>query len=461
MSQVRGKERQAGWPEWATVSTLFVSAASVYLITIAHSAISFDVFGSNWSTWHLVNSGSPWIDGAHISELGDRTFQQVSIFHTSNGHVAFGRFPGVVVASVPAYVLAGSSMSTVPGSVTAGLLTAVSVCLMYLALRERLGRRAAVLVAVLFGFATPMWSVSANALWPHTITLLGIAGMAWAASSDRWGLVGIFGGIALWGRLHTVIIVAIVGVMSGVRRRDACIVLKVGVTSGAFLAASSLWVRWMYGAWNPMAAYNMDGISQDTGRYRFDVVNYLGMLVAPDRGVLIWTPIVLVLLPALARSWKHLPDWSKALVWSGVAYTALQCALIGFGGGDVFYGYRYGLELLGCLTPALAMSAPQMRALARRVAGPVLGIQFFAFALGSMNDRVTLPQEMVWRDNALVHALMDAGAEGWVMAALFALLGAVGASAWHRLGDAPESGGAQSSSTTVSLKGLMQGHRDM
>ena len=45
--------------------------------------------------------------------------------HTHGGHTAFGRFPGVVAATLPAYAVLGSGgMSIVPGSLTAALAAA-------------------------------------------------------------------------------------------------------------------------------------------------------------------------------------------------------------------------------------------------------------------------------------------------------------------------------------------------
>ena len=40
-------------------------------------------------------------------------------------------------------------------------------------------------VALVLGLTTPVWAVAANALWTHTVTILGIAGMAWAASRAK------------------------------------------------------------------------------------------------------------------------------------------------------------------------------------------------------------------------------------------------------------------------------------
>jgi alpha-1,2-mannosyltransferase len=256
--------------------------------------------------------------------------------------------------------------------------------------------------------------------------VLGIAGMAWAASGDRWWWAGVFGGIALWGRLHVALIVAVLGLGVGLRRRDARVVGRMAVSSGAFLVASCAWNRWVYGSWSPLAGYGTDGsMASTTQSYITSASNYLGTWISPDRGILVWTPVVVLLVPALVRSWRSLPDWSVFLLVGGVLYTVVQTAMITFTGGDGFYGYRYGLELLACATPALALSTGRMGVVARTAIGPVLGVQLFAFLLGALDDDLPLPQTDAWHANAFVHELNAVGPVGWIVT-----VGAAGAGWW-------------------------------
>ncbi len=82
-------------------------------------------------------------------------------------------------------------MSVVPGSLTAALLTAVCAGPdLPVLVRRSPTERQALIAFALFGFTTPVWTVAANLMWPQTLTVLGIAGMAWAAASGRWWLAG-------------------------------------------------------------------------------------------------------------------------------------------------------------------------------------------------------------------------------------------------------------------------------
>jgi hypothetical protein len=401
-----------------TPALLFVALLVIYGATISHTIVSLDVWSADYGSWHLAHVGNPWIEGLRIPVL-DHSPKRAEWVVTRGGHTEIGRAPGVIAASLPAYALFGrSSFSVTPGGVSAAALTALAVSLMYAALRTRLRRRDSLLCATAFGLTTPVWSVAANGMWPHTVTVLGICGMAWSASRERWWWAGVFGGVTLWGRLHAAVVVAVLGCLVGLGRRRPRIVVRMGLVSGVFLGGMSLWTRWMYGSWNPTASYDTSPFTDYASSHRFDLVNQLGFWVAPDRGILVWTPVLLLLLPALARAWRELPDWSRSLLWGGVAYTLLQGVLNRFSGGDVFYGYRLELELLACATPALAFCAPRMGRVARTLVGPVLALQFLAIAWGSVRDTAYLPSAQAWHHNAFEVAVQHSGVAGWACVGL-------------------------------------------
>ena len=426
---------------------LFGVSFLVYAATAARGLVSLDVRTAYIASWRIASSGVPWIEGLVLPDIDTHPFREVWVLEAANGHTVIGRSPGVVASGLPGYWLFGSDGPTnTPGALTAALLTAAAVTLMFLALRVHLAQRHALLCAAVFGFATPVWSIAANGLWPHTLTVLGIAGMAWAAARDRWWLVGLFGGVVVWGRLHAAIVVAVLGLLVGIWRRQPGIVAKVGVVSVASLVPMSLWTRWMYGDWNPMSSYDTSvftGYAQDN---RLSVVNHLGFWVSPDRGLFVWTPVVLLLLPALVRSWRSLPDWSRALAMGGLAYTLVQLTFNRFSGGDNFYGYRLGLELLAAATPALALSSLALGSLARRLMGPVLGLQLLVVALGASIESFFVAADDVWTRNAFVNALALAPGIIGPLVVLFMVGGWLAGRAWQRSGrvvrrEAPVSAG--------------------
>jgi alpha-1,2-mannosyltransferase len=422
----------------AVAALMFGALFALFAPTSADNSskqLNLDAWSANYESWTLATTGSPWLDHAVIPQLANNPQRSQWITVQPNGHTVITRVPGVVAAALPAYwLMHPSHMTTAPGGLTAAFLEALAVTLLFLALKERLPLRVAALSALAFGVSTPVWSVAADGMWPHTVTVLGIAGMVWAATSDRWWVVGIFGGITLWGRLHAAVIVAILGLFVGWRRRDLSIVLRVGVASGAFLLVMSWWTHWMYGSWNPMASYDTTPFADYAKNDPFNLVNQAGMWVSPARGFFVWTPVALLLLPALVRSWRELPDWSRALVYGGVFYTCLQALLNRFTGGDFSYGYRLTLEMLACATPAFAMSARRAGRWARLLLGPLLALQVVAIAFGAVSDKFFVGSPAAWRANPFVLVLDQLGPMGLVLVALTLGLGGLAARMWASSG---------------------------
>ena len=101
--------------------------------------------------------------------------------------------------------------------------------------------------------------------------------------------------------------------------------------------------------------------------------------------------------PSLVRGWHELPDWSRSLAWSGLAYTLVQMTVL-----EWLHGRRHllripsGLELLACATPALAFSAHRMGAVTRRLVGPVIAVEFFAIFVGASLDSFYVASSEAW-----------------------------------------------------------------
>ena len=148
---------------WRVPVVLLLGSFCVYALTISHGPnLSPDVWTANFASWHLAHTGNPWIEGIPVPGFDHNPMRHFWILDV-NGHTVVGRAPGVIAASVPAYLLfRPSHMTTVPGGLTAALFMACAVVLMYDTLRRQMARREALLAALAFGFATPVWSVAAN-----------------------------------------------------------------------------------------------------------------------------------------------------------------------------------------------------------------------------------------------------------------------------------------------------------
>jgi hypothetical protein len=391
---------------WALPTALFLVCACVYGLTVSTDP-SPDAFTADFAAWHIARTGEPVPDISDFPLLDDNIIRDTWIVETADGREAVGRAPGVIAVAVPAYaLLQPTAITPVPGGLTAALLSAAAVVLLFLMLRDRTGSRTALVAAGLVAFATPVWSVAADAMWPHTLTTLGIVGMAWAADRRRWWLVGLFGGLALWGRLHAALVCAVLGVGTAWYRRSPGIAVRAGVAAGAMLGLMTVWTRWMYGSWDPTSGYRAGDFGNNVTENVLHLSNYLGFVVSADRGLLWWSPLLFLLLPAAWRNRSELPDWSRWLALGGASYLLSQAVLNRFSGGDQFYGYRTSLEFVVSLAPALALSAHRMTDRARRWFTPLAVLQIVLIAPGAMLEGFYTKVADVWVRNAFLDALV-------------------------------------------------------
>lgn len=289
------------------------------------------------------------------------------------------------------------------------MLTAGAVALLFLGLGGIVSMRLALCGAAVFAFTTPVWSVSANALWTHPVTLLGLGGAVWALSRERWWLVGAWLGVAMTGRLHVAIIAAVVGLGLAWSRRVPGIAVRVAVPTALSLGGLSLWSYYVFGSWDPRGAYawhTLTGIVP--GASEGYLANVAGFLLSPDRGLFVWTPLLLLLLPAVIRGWNASPDWSRWLAVGGVGYSIAQVGTNAFHGGDAFYGYRLALELLLSVTPLYVFCATKAGKTAQRLAPLVIGLQGSAIMIGATVETIVIPEARVWQDNALAWSMRTA-----------------------------------------------------
>ncbi|GAB2622989.1 hypothetical protein GCM10027270_07160 [Nocardioides ginkgobilobae] len=399
---------------WALLVT------SIYASTASVANLSNDVLSASLAAWRIATAGTPWFDGFPLDLVPTKEGQSLWTGEAENGHLAVFRSPGAIAVGVPAYFLRGGGtavedFSLVPAAATAVALTLGSLLLFASTLRPLLGPARTMVAVTALGLATPVWTVNAESLWPHSLTTFAIAGMAWASSRDKWWLAGLFGGIGLWGRLHVSAIAAAVGVGNALRRRSLFVVLAVGMPSATFMVMAAIWSRWMYGEWDPAGGYATvatyaSNASEESRANQ--ILNFAGLWISPGRGLLVLTPCVLLLLPALVRSWRDLPGWSRTLLVSGLLYAVIQGLLNFFAGGAGFFGYRLTLETLACMFPALALSVERAGRTARAALPPLLAVQVGVYAFAAARNAYSISPDDAWRINPVLVAVGDVPALG-------------------------------------------------
>lgn len=377
----------------------------LFALTSLHTPRTTDVVSAEVGAWTLAATGEPWLrtDGVRLS--GGWEVEDLFTATRSDGRLVIARSAGPIAAAVPAYVaqrlLTGGDAvrrwSPVPGSLTAAVLGTLALLLLAGSIPRTVPRTAVLTGALALALTTPYWTVVGAALWPHTVTALGVGGMAWAAQRERWWLVGVFGAVGVAGRLHVAVVVAVLGLAVALARRRPAIALKVAATSLPGVGLLSLWGHWLYGSWSPTTGYAAGGLASwpATRSGWQQLGDVAGALVSPGYGLLVWTPVLLVVAPAVVRGWRDAPDWTRALAVGGVLYLLVQLYLNPFHGGSGFWGYRLPIEAVCAAFPLVMVSLHRLGRAARLLLVPVLGYQLGTIALGAVTG-VQLQYDAAW-----------------------------------------------------------------
>ena len=230
------------------------------------------------------------------------------------------------------------------------LVTAAGALVVLRLARRELPLAPALGVALAAAFGSSLWSVASRALWTHTFAVV-LVGLAWLELL-RWDdgerrrplWLGALLSAAFWVRPTSALVAAALTLYVALRHRSALPRLAGTGALGlvAFLATS--WAMW--GSLVP--PYYALGSGMSSAGFG---VAFLGLLASPTRGLLVFSPVLLLVPAVLART--GVPATRRAPA-------ALAAALVGahlllyaswpmwWGGGS------YGPRLLTELVPLLA-----------------------------------------------------------------------------------------------------------
>jgi hypothetical protein len=256
--------------------------------------------------------------------------------------------------------------------VAASLLVAGAVALTYLTARRRLPRGLAVLVALGVGLGTGYWSSASQTLWQSETMLFGLSLAVLMLSFDA--------ALALTARpqMAAAVTVLLCGTAWRLKVRESAVVFGIVVAAvGALAATNARWFGHPLGALPLLSAVNAD--IHDTGRtFALTAAGYLGLLISPSRGLLVFSPVVLVALAGARAAVRR--GTSQVEFWCLLA-AALQFLLYGsysvWWGGHTF-GPRYTIDLLPLLAPLAALALARERSIVwnRAAAGRWRGLSW-------------------------------------------------------------------------------------
>ena len=250
----------------------------------------------------------------------------------------------------------------------AAVLTALAVVILFLAVRRSLPEGRAVMLAAGLGLGTGLWSTVSQTLWQHETAVLGFALAIYALASTRLGatqglLIGVGVALACTSRLSVIPAgIVVLGAAWG------CGGIRTFLASSAVVAAAAaVLVAHNVSAYgHPLAALPyLESLHREfhgTDRsFQLSWEGYAGLLVSPNRGLLVFSPVVAVAAWGMREAWTA--GWHSPQRWYLVA-AAAQFGLYGaytvWWAGHTF-GPRYMLDVLPFLVPSAALALARLR----------------------------------------------------------------------------------------------------
>lgn len=254
--------------------------------------------------------------------------------------------------------LAGAVME----KVSASILAAGSVGLLYLLLRRRLDQRLSTILAVAFAFGTNTWVTSSQALWQHGTTqvlslvaLLALTG----ESGGRWRLAlgGAACGLIPMNRPPDLFLAVAIGVAALLLERKRAWPFVTAAVVAALPFAALNWLFFQHVGGGYFRMHKIGGFFSGS-----IPVGVAGLLVSPGKGLFVFSPFLLTLF---GRVWRPYPGDRHGLLdaclGGGVLLTILLLASGDFRGGSSF-GPRF---LTGVLPVLFWLISPVLRSISR------------------------------------------------------------------------------------------------
>ncbi len=424
-------------PEWVLLVGLLVA----YNINLRQVS-SHDTYASRFVPISILRDGDVILDDFVPEEMkqhaGENVLSDNFIYvrgHFYDSHPPIGPLLAMPVYALPVWIGIPQGPELVANmfsKLAASIMVALSAVLLYRASRQLLGAtlasqpsvdrtlhvdRVALLAATTYGLATSVWSTASLAMWTHTPAVLAFAVALWALTAGRTGVAGAAVAAACFARPATAPAVAMLGMYLVHRTlRDewrsalaaSSRVDLVRFSAGAALAgfAGILYNYWLFGNIVGGAPHRTEIWLQEFGTRSMFAgslpIGFAGLTVSPSRGILIYSPVVLVAVYGAILAWKSpRPGQNRRpfgsddaiLLARYVSFAALAILLtyskfIAWWGGHG-YGPRYltdAMPFVGLLFPLGLSPLLEVTSRARvkkAAAIAVIGYSIFIQAIGA------------------------------------------------------------------------------
>jgi hypothetical protein len=268
----------------------------------------------------------------------------------------------------------------------ASTMTAASAILLWFALVSfGHSRRVASFVCVVYGLGTSIWSTASQGLWTHTPAVLTLSLAIWLQSRGFAAPSVVAAAIAGVARPVMLLTLPVwIWTAAGTpprndqRRLVAWLqhLMRISLPAAVVVAAGLFYNFWLLGSFFGTAEERTTVWKAAFGaRSMWDgnlAEGVAGLLVSPSRGLLVYSPIVLLAGVGAWRAWRpsastaHLRLLRSASLMCLIAFLAYSKYLVWWAGHS--YGPRYLTDILplACLLMALGIEMPLPAASAAR-----------------------------------------------------------------------------------------------
>ena len=282
--------------------------------------------------------------------------------------------PPVLEAAGTAAVMRGAGAldlnaplaAPIVAKLTASFLASLASVLAFLIARRFCGTGAAAILALGFGLGTGVWPMASQTLWQHASVLWSVSAAVWLWTRKdgrrplaEYAALGLLLGWSVSARPQVLPMIAVLAagmlVAAPNHKRLVC-ALGFLVPTSVFAILNLQWFGHALGpashlAETSLAAHNV------WHTWQWPVTGAAGLLVSPSRGLLVFSPIVLVALAAWGtQSHRSIVRWTAGA--AAVQFVVYASFSVWWGGHS--YGPRYLLDLLPVLVPAAAIGMSRL-----------------------------------------------------------------------------------------------------
>ncbi len=232
---------------------------------------------------------------------------------------------------------------------SASLIAALSVVILYMALRKKTSEGVSLIIAGVFGLASNTFCTSSQALWRHGFTELCFAFLIWAlwressdASRAFWAGLALAAATANKPADAAILLPFLLYFALRSRKEFLYALIPMIALGIPVLAYNFLIFGKILGGYpNPLLVYRQRHLS-----VAFRILAYPGPLINPNRGLLVFAPWTIFALWGAARMWKENSyGWARHLICGMALVYFLQVRFGDWWGGQCF-GPIYMTDLL-------------------------------------------------------------------------------------------------------------------